>query len=79
MFDPSSSENILTEDDGDSDYVNGVDDDEMEDETNVDSSSDSEIEDIDDLVEETAVERTRQAVRDALGMAGSVTDTVSYC
>lgn len=37
--------------------------------------SDSEVEEEED-VEESAIEKTRQAVRDALGVAGSVTDTV---
>lgn len=77
VLDPRSNDTILTEDDIDSDGANGLKDDEMEGESDVDSSTDSEVEDIDDTVEETAVERTRQAVRDALGMAGSVTDTVS--
>lgn len=39
--------------------------------------SDSDLEEDDDI-EESAIEKTRRAVRDALGVAGSVTDTVCY-
>lgn len=39
--------------------------------------SDSDFEEDEDI-EESAMEKTRRAVRDALGGAGSVTDTVTY-
>lgn len=84
MFDPSSNETILTDDGGDSDGGSSCNEEETEEdeqnhltqEDDSEEESDSEIEDLDD-VEETAIERTRQAVREALGIAGSVTDTVS--
>lgn len=65
----------------DSDDENSTDDDESAVNENdamegdVEDETDSEVED-EDNAEESAIEKTRQAVRDALGVAGSVTDTV---
>lgn len=93
VFDPRSNKYILTDNKVESDEDGSADDEEIEDvneneseevtkktfaEIDSENESDSEVEENED-VEESAIEKTRQAVRDALGVAGSVTDTVSIC
>lgn len=93
VFDPRSNKYILTDNNAESDEEDSADNEEIEDanedeseevikkpyaEIDSENESDSEVEENED-VEESAIEKTRQAVRDALGVAGSVTDTVSIC
>ncbi len=81
VFDPGSK-NILTDENEPSDESSDEEDEtdnqngrNVADVEEMDEESDSEIEEPD--IEDSAIEKTRQAVRDALGIAGSVTDTVS--
>lgn len=75
-----ASKNILTdgleESDADGSDVNDEEDNDNDMEVDDYDESDSNIEEEGDF-EENAIDKTRRAVRDALGIAGSVTDTES--